>query len=208
MNYSEIDEQELISLLSENDEHIRNIVYEKYSYLVDILIRKYQPAIRYFKISNEDIRCEALYGFSDGINSFSNEKSTSLKTFLYICIERRLLKYIRKFMSEKIQLLNESLSLEYSSDSDKASLAELLGDDNKFNPLNNIVDEETYREVYALAKNNLSNFEYTVFNYMVNNFSYNEIATILGKTPKQIDNAIQRIKTKMKDLMEKEGIIQ
>ena len=43
---------------------------------------------------------------------------------------------------------------------------------------------------------------------MVNNFSYNEIATILGKTPKQIDNAIQRIKTKMKDLMEKEGIIQ
>ena len=111
-------------------------------------------------------------------------------------------------MSEKIQLLNESLSLEYSSDSDKASLAELLGDDNKFNTLNNIVDEETYREVYALAKNNLSNFEYTVFNYMVNNFSYNEIATILGKTPKQIDNAIQRIKTKMKDLMEKEGIIQ
>ena len=71
-----------------------------------------------------------------------------------------------------------------------------------------LVDEETYREVYALAKNNLSNFEYTVFNYMVNNFSYNEIATILGKTPKQIDNAIQRIKTKMKDLMEKEGIIQ
>ena len=58
-----------------------------------------------------------------------------------------------------------------------------------------------------LAKNNLSEFEYTVFNYMVNNFSYNEIAKIMGKSPKQIDNAIKRIKIKMKDLIEKEGLI-
>ena len=207
MNYNDIDEQEIIALLGENDEQIRNIIYDKYSFLVDVILNKYQNAIKYSKINIQDIRCEALYGFSDGINSFSNEKDTSLKTFLYLCIERRVLNCIRNNMSNKIKILKDSLSLEYSSDNDKLSLSELIGDDNKFNPLNNIVDKETYKEIYLIAKNNLSNFEFTVFNYMINNFSYIEIASLLNKSPKQIDNAMQRIKGKMKTLIEKEEII-
>lgn len=207
MNYNDIDEQEIISLMNEDDENIRNIIYEKYSFLVDVILNKYQNAIKYSKINIQDVRCEALYGFSDGINSFSNEKDTSLKTFLYLCIERRVLNCIRNNMSNKIKILKDSLSLEYSSDNDKLSLSELIGDDNKFNPLNNIVDKETYKEIYLIAKNNLSNFEFTVFNYMINNFSYIEIASLLNKSPKQIDNAMQRIKGKMKTLIEKEDII-
>lgn len=207
MNYNDIDEQEIISLMNEDDENIRNIIYEKYSFLVDVILNKYQNAIKYSKINIQDVRCEALYGFSDGINSFSNEKDTSLKTFLYLCIERRVLNCIRNNMSNKIKILKDSLSLEYSSDNDKLSLSELIGDDNKFNPLNNIVDKETYKEIYLIAKNNLSNFEFTVFNYMINNFSYIEIASLLNKSPKQIDNAMQRIKGKMKTLIEKEEII-
>lgn len=207
MNYNDIDEQEIISLMNEDDENIRNIIYEKYSFLVDVILNKYQNPIKYSKINIQDVRCEALYGFSDGINSFSNEKDTSLKTFLYLCIERRVLNCIRNNMSNKIKILKDSLSLEYSSDNDKLSLSELIGDDNKFNPLNNIVDKETYKEIYLIAKNNLSNFEFTVFNYMINNFSYIEIASLLNKSPKQIDNAMQRIKSKMKTLIEKEEII-
>ena len=204
MNYNDIDEQEIISLMNEDDENIRNIIYEKYSFLVDVILNKYQNPIKYSKINIQDVRCEALYGFSDGINSFSNEKDTSLKTFLYLCIERRVLNCIRNNMSNKIKILKDSL--EYSSDNDKLSLSELIGDDNKFNPLNNIVDKETYKEIYLIAKNNLSNFEFTVFNYMINNFSYIEIASLLNKSPKQIDNAMQRIKGKMKTLIEKEDI--
>lgn len=206
MNYNDIDEQEIIALMGENDEQIRNIIYDKYSFLVDVILNKYQNAIKYSKINIQDIRCEALYGFSDGINSFSNEKETSLKTFLYLCIERRVLNCIRDNMSNKIKILKDSLSLEYSGDNDKLSLSELIGDDNKFNPLNNIVDKETYKEIYLLAKNNLSNFEFTVFNYMINNFSYIEIASLLNKSPKQIDNAMQRIKSKMKILIKIEEI--
>ena len=181
MNYNDIDEHEIISLMNEDDENIRNIIYDKYSFLVDVILNKYQNAIKYSKINIQDVRCEALYGFSDGINSFSNEKDTSLKTFLYLCIERRVLNCIRNNMSNKIKILKDSLSLEYSSDNDKLSLSELIGDDNKFNPLNNIVDKETYKEIYLIAKNNLSNFEFTVFNYMINNFSYIEIASLLNK---------------------------
>ena len=49
MDYNDIDDVELITLLEENDENVRNIIYDKYSYLVDILIKKYQRAMMYRK---------------------------------------------------------------------------------------------------------------------------------------------------------------
>ena len=57
MNYNDIDEQEIIALLDENDEQIRNIIYDKYSFLVDVILNKYQNAIKYSKINIQDIRC-------------------------------------------------------------------------------------------------------------------------------------------------------
>lgn len=207
MDYNEIDEMDLITLLDENDENVRNIIYDKYAYLVDILIKKYQRAIRYYKINYEEIKCEALYAFSDGIHSFTSDKYASLKTFLYVCIERRLLKYIRHAMSGKQQVINESLSIDFLISDDNITPKGLLSDDNKTNPLHNLMEKENSNKIYLLAKKNLSEFEYTVFNYMVNSFSYNEIARMMDKSPKQIDNAIKRIKLKMKELIEKEGLI-
>lgn len=207
MDYNEIDEMDLITLLDENDENVRNIIYDKYAYLVDILIKKYQRAIRYYKINYDEIKCEALYAFSDGIHSFTSDKYASLKTFLYVCIERRLLKYIRHAMSGKQQVINESLSIDFLISDDNIAPKGLLSDDNKTNPLHNLMEKENSNKIYLLAKKNLSEFEYTVFNYMVNSFSYNEIARMMDKSPKQIDNAIKRIKLKMKELIEKEGLI-
>ena len=207
MDYNEIDEMDLITLLDENDENVRNIIYDKYAYLVDILIKKYQRAIRYYKINYDEIKCEALYAFSDGIHSFTSDKYASLKTFLYVCIERRLLKYIRHAMSGKQQVINESLSIDFLISDDNITPKGLLSDDNKTNPLHNLMEKENSNKIYLLAKKNLSEFEYTVFNYMVNSFSYNEIARMMDKSPKQIDNAIKRIKIKMRDLIEKEGLI-
>ena len=207
MDYNEIDEMDLITLLDENDENVRNIIYDKYAYLVDILIKKYQRAIRYYKINYDEIKCEALYAFSDGIHSFTSDKYASLKTFLYVCIERRLLNYIRHAMSGKQQVINESLSIDFLISDDNITPKGLLSDDNKTNPLHNLMEKENSNKIYLLAKKNLSEFEYTVFNYMVNSFSYNEIARMMDKSPKQIDNAIKRIKLKMKELIEKEGLI-
>ena len=207
MDYNEIDEMDLITLLDENDENVRNIIYDKYAYLVDILIKKYQRAIRYYKINYDEIKCEALYAFSDGIHSFTSDKYASLKTFLYVCIERRLLKYIRHAMSGKQQVINESLSIDFLISDDNITPKGLLSDDNKTNPLHNLMEKENSNKIYLLDKKNLLEFEYTVFNYMLNSFSYNEIARMMDKSPKQIDNAIKRIKLKMKELIEKEGLI-
>lgn len=201
--YDNIDENELASLLCENDENVKNVIFEKYSYIIDILIKKYSHLISALQIDEDEIRCEASYGFSDGINSYKDNKNTLLRTFLTICIERRIRKYLNKFTTQKYKLLNETLSLNNIATESGVELINLISADNKFDPLDNLTSLETMKEIIMLAKDNLSSFEYQVFSLMINGSSYIEIAKSLNKTPKQIDNTIQRIKTKMRKLLAK-----
>lgn len=201
-NSFEISDSELISMLPEDEEHIKDVIYEEYGYLIDVILHKYNKQIRILQIDDQDIYCEASYGFSDGINSFIDDKNTSLKTFLSLCIERRVIKYIAKCSTQKSQTLKDALSLDYSVGENNTPLIEIISDENKFNPLNNLTSFETYDEIINLAKEHLSEFEYLVFTYMINEKSYQQIAMALEKTPKQIDNTIQRIKLKMRKLIE------
>lgn len=198
IDYKEIDDNELTSLICENDENVKDIIFAKYSYIIDILIKKYTRLIKALQIDEQEIRCEASYGFSDGINSYSDNKNASLKTFLTICIERRITKYLNKFTTQKAQILNETLSLNYTNEENATPLIDLISDESKFDPLNNLTSVETFEEIINTAKNNLSKSEYEVFCYMINEVPYQEIAKILSKTPKQIDNTIQRIKGKLR----------
>ena len=77
-NSLDITDSELISLLPEDEENIKNIIYDEYGYLIDVLIRKYNNFIKMFQIDEQELRCEASYGFSDGINSYADNKNASL----------------------------------------------------------------------------------------------------------------------------------
>ncbi len=198
--FEDISDNEIISMLGEADENVNNVIYAKYSYLIDVIINKYQRVIRMFQIDQDELLCEASYGFSDGIHSFVIGKNASLKTFLSICIERRVFKLIQKYSTDKVRKDKSNLSLEYRNEIGK-ELQEILTDGN--DPLNALTSIETYNEVVELAKKNLSSFEYEVFIYMINGNDYKTIAKVLDKTPKQIDNSMQRIKNKMRQAMAK-----
>ena len=197
-NKIDIDENELLSLLAEDEETVKNLIYDIYGYLINIILAKYFRIIKKLHIDEEEIRCEALYGFSDGINSYLDNKHASLKTFLTLCIERRVLKCIKRSSTKKAYALNETLSLEYEIGEEKSSLLKVVSDDHKYDPLNRLTDIEFYKEVLSIANKNLSGFEYTVFVYMLKGFKYDEIALKTNKTLKQIDNTIQRIKNKLR----------
>ena len=198
----DIDENELLSLLPEDEERIKNIIYERYGYLIDVILKKYASVIRTFNIDEQEIRCEASYGFSDGINSYNENKNASFKTFLSICIERRVTKCIKKYTIQKYNVIREMMSLDYVDTNVDSPLRDLISDESKNDPLNNLTDLESYTEIIGIAKKVLSDFEYRVFTYMINDISYQKIAVMLEKTPKQIDNTIQRIKVKMKKELE------
>ena len=197
-----ISDEDLTYLLHEEPENAKDIIFEKYNYLIDIYIKKYARVISMFQIDEQELRSEALLGFSDGIKSFDEAKDASLKTFLSLCINRRVTKYIEKYARPKYKILNDTLSLDYKKDEESSPLMDIISDDNKFNPLENLSTLETIDEILSGAKKELSEFEYEVFSHMLNGEDYQNIAILLDKSPKQIDNTIQRIKVKMHKIID------
>ncbi len=201
MKYQSIDDQELVYLVSENNDDAKNILYEKYKYIIDIIYKKHLKQILAIGIDKNDMYQEALVGFSDGLASYKDNKNTALPTFLTLCVERRVISAIIKAGRIKNQIMIDSLSLEYDYGSDKSTLKEIISDNNDNNPLYNLMEDEVVSELENRIKESLSNNEIQVYTLMINNFSYLEIAKLLSKTPKSVDNTIQRIKLKVKKIL-------
>lgn len=194
-------DSELIMLYREDDEDAKNILFYKYKFIIDILIKKYSKYLTSLNIDYQETYSECTVGFSDGLKSYQEDKNASLATFITLCVERRIGNIIRKYNREKYKGLQETYSLEYFYDNSDMRLIDIISDDYEHDPLKNITEEEGYQELVKNIRNKLTEKEYEVFVLMIRGLSYIEIAEILNNTPKQIDNTIQRIKSKIKNLI-------
>ena len=131
---------------------------------------------------------------------YSANKDTSLATFISVVVERKIQNCIRSAETIKNKIHNESYSLEYEYEAFKRPLEEIIGDSSK-DPLIKMENEERYIELTNKINECLSPFEKDVYNLIINGFTYLDIAKILNKEPKQIDNTIQRVRHKIKDLI-------
>ncbi len=201
MNYKEFSDSELLNLIKENSEEAKDILYEKYKYIIGITIKKYTMSAKMLNMEYKDLYQEALLGFSEAINRF-DDASSSLPTFITLCVDRRLQVVLKKASRLKNKLMNESLSLEHVYEEDKQPLMDIISDDNKNNPLLNLEMNEELDNLLEKIKKRLSQSENEVFSLMLKNYNYQQIAEILNRNVKQIDNAMQRIKVKIKQILE------
>jgi len=204
MNYNDINDHELVLMLHESSDEAKDILFQKYKYIIDIEMKKYTKMAKTLGYDYNDLYQDALVGFSDALNSYREDKDCSLASFITLCVDRKLQVSIKKAGRLKNKLLNDSLSLEYNYGSYASPLSELLSDNSENDPLENIVKEEKKDELVKEIKKSLSDSEYEVYLLMVNGLKYDEIALLLGKDLKQVDNAMQRIKGKIKKIMQKE----
>ena len=147
-------------------------------------------------IEINDLIQEGMLGLSSAINNFDENKENTFYTFAKTCIERKMLSYVISSKRLKHKILNESLSLEQTDDDNFNTLEHLLKDDTS-NPEVMLMNEENQNELFKLTDNLLTDFEKQVFELKINGFEYREIASILDKDIKSIDNALQRIRNKI-----------
>lgn len=195
-------DSELLMLYHEDDEDAKNLLFHKYKFIIDILIKKYNKYLISLNIDYQEIYSECTVGFSDGLKSFQEEKNASLATFITLCIERRLGNIIRKYNREKYKGLQETYSLDYAYGDNDIRLIDIISDDYEHDPLKNMTEEEGYFELVNSIKDKLTAREFEVFVLMIRGLSYIEISKILNNTPKQIDNTMQRIKNKIRNLLD------
>lgn len=195
-------EEELLREAINNNEEAQNILYENYKYIVDILVKKYYGIASNLNIDIHELEQEAYFAFSDALRSYKSDKNAKFSTFLSLCIDRRIRKILKKYNSEKAKVLNNAYSLDYDYNEEGTTLKDIISDESQNDPLYNLTLKENYEELLNKIKGSLSESEYEVFVYIISGFDYLTIAELLDKNPKQIDNTIQRLKHKIKDLIE------
>jgi len=199
--YKDYNDYELLMLVREQNDDAKDVLYSKYQHIIDITIKKYLPFALKYGIEYRDFYQEAMLAFSDAIEHFDEKKDASLGTFITICVQRRLRNIVRCGNTSKGKIDKENLSLDYTYEDKNTKFIDFIGDDNKNNPLDNIASSEYLKEIIRSCKSKLSSYEQEVFELMISEYSYQDIAEILGESPKKIDNTIQRIKRKIKDVI-------
>lgn len=196
MNYRDLNDYELVSYAYENNEDANNILLKKYEPLIHSTAMRMINSCSYIGLDKNDLIQEGMIGLSHAINYFNEQRDIIFYTYAKTCIERRMISTIVSAKRLKHKFLNESISL--NIDDDDISFDKILRD-NSSNPESIVIDTEQTEELIEKIKANLTELELQVFELMLSYFKYNEIAEILDKDKKQIDNAIQRIKAKVRD---------
>jgi RNA polymerase sporulation-specific sigma factor len=201
MNYKDYNDFELLYLIGENNEDAVNILYNKYYPVVELKAKQYLNSSINKGLDLNDLIQEGMIGLSQAIKDFKDKKDVKFSTFASLCIEREIQTAVTKADRQKHKALNDSLSLDYVFDDNERPLLDYLVSENSTNPENYLVDLESEKEIYEKVQSSLTNFEKEVFKLKINNFSYKEIAEILNKSPKSIDNTLQRIKNKVSSII-------
>ena len=192
----EYPDSELEFYLHDNNEDAVDIVYEKYKYIIDVLISKYRRVFYALNIDTDEVRQEANLAFSDAIYRYNQDKDTSMSTFITLCVERKIRQVIKSYETVKSKVYSETWYLNSKSD----VKIENEKRDDTYEHLKTIENIDTLEYINNEVKNILSNGELQVYNLMIKGLDYVEIAKVLNKTPKQIDNTIQRIRIKLKKM--------
>ncbi len=202
MKYKNFNDQELISYVSENIEEANEILFEKYRPLITSLAHKIYKSNKYSGLEISDFMQEGFLGLNIALKNYDSKKDASFYTFAKTVIERRMISLAISTNRLKHKILNESISFDISDNvnSDSINLENIIGD-NSTDPETLVINAFEAKAFLEKINNQLTNFERQVFFFRIDNFDYIEIAKILGKTPKSIDNALQRIKNKVRKIM-------
>lgn len=200
MNYREFNDYEILNYINENNEEAMEIIYEKYKPLITkIATSMYKKYCKNTGLDINDLMQEGMLALNKAINSYQENKDVLFYTYAKKCIERKIISTVICANRQKHKVLNESISFEIDLDNN-TNLETFLGD-SKNNPEKIIVSNESSKEFLDDIKKSLTDIEAQVLQLKLDGFDYKEIAQIVGKDVKAVDNTIQRIRNKIKKIM-------
>ena len=194
MPYEAFSDEELIEKLRQGENDITDYILEKYKPLV----RKKTNAMYLIGGETEDLIQEGMIGLFKAIRDYRPDKDASFYHFAELCINRQLYSALEASNRKKHQPLNSYISLS-DQDNQGAVAAELLVDQER-GPEQMVIEQELREEYKKRLEQNLSKMENKVLQYYLDGNHYIQIAEIMGKSPKSIDNALQRIRQKIRQI--------
>ncbi len=174
---------------------------------LDALLTRYRGFARskarsYFLVggSREDIIQEGMIGLYKAVRDFNPELQTSFRAFAELCVTRQIITAIKTATRQKHGPLNNYVSFHrpvLSDDEGERTLGDVLQTTGVSDPADLVISAERIRDLQDHLDAALSDLEAEVLCLYVDGKSYQEIAELLQRHVKSIDNALQRIKRKL-----------
>ncbi len=175
------------------------------------LMNEFKPLVtkiarKFFLLNGDDADLiqEGMIGLYKAFLNYRLDSDSSFEAYAITCIRRNVISAVRASLTQKNQPLNTSLGLGAQggldiNDEDMTEF-EIALPSEELSPEEKMMQNEQRKEIWATIKQNLSEYEFLVLKLYLNGESYKEIAKQLDKNEKSIDNAIVRIKSKLKIL--------
>lgn len=192
--YQRLSDEQLIERLRSGDEKVMDYIMDKYKPLV----RKRANVMYLIGGDTDDLIQEGMIGLFKAIRDYDAGKEATFANFARLCITRQLYSVVEASNRKKHAPLNSYISFYSQAGEDGKSLAETLPTDGMDNPEQRMIDEENVRFFWDGLKERLSSMERAVLDEYLSGFNYQQIAEKMGKSPKAIDNALQRIRAKIR----------
>ena len=199
MEYKEFNDYELLDYIAEGNEDANNIIIKKYEPLINKIAIKMLPYCKNNGLEKSDLVQEGMIGLNHAIERYHEQKDVLFYTYAKKCIERKIISVVIASNRNKNKILNESISY----DDEENSLLRFIKSQTP-SPEEEILNIELEEDLLQKIKEVLTDLEEQVFSLLISGFKYKEIAEILDKDEKSIDNAIQRIKLKIKNILKED----
>lgn len=185
------DDVTLCKAAQSGDAHAMELLVHRYSRLVKTSARPYFLA----GADGEDLIQEGMIGLLGAMREYDSTRLVPFEAFAKVCITRRIFSAVRAAAAQKHEMLNHSISIEKPLFDDNAEphtpVVEPISD-----PESLVIGIEEQKERLKKLLGSLSIFEAKVLRLYLDGYSNAEMAMLLNRSIKSVENAIQRIRRK------------
>ena len=198
---NETDEM-LIERLRDGERDITDYIMNKYKNLV----RSKAKSMYILGADNEDLIQEGMIGLFKAIRDYDAGRDASFFTFADLCISRQMYTAVQASNRKKHMPLNSDISLyatshEEENGRESEEFINFLGLDTQIDPEQLLIDKENVLSLEKKIEEELSAFEKQVLDLYLTGMTYTQIARVLGRDEKSTDNALQRMKAKIRKVI-------
>lgn len=198
--YGQCSDEELLDRLRRGEEPVMDYICNKYKDLV----RRKARSMFILGADNDDLIQEGMIGLFKAVRDFDPGRDASFSTFAELCVSRQMYTAVQASKRKKHIPLNTYVPLDgggETGDDEGGRLAALLADKAQSSPEELFLDKERVAYLEQAITQGLSEFERQVLDLYQTGMSYSQIAKVLGREEKATDNALQRLKAKIRKML-------
>lgn len=200
--YTKFMDEELICLVRQGEDGAVDFLMDKYKNMV----RGKAKTLFLIGGDHDDLIQEGMIGLFRAIRDFDETRTEGFAGFASLCVSRQIYKAIQAQNRKKNQPLNNYISL-YApafegNGQEETKLMDVLHPDAASNPEQFVIDKESVGQLEEGLYARLSAMERQVLDLFLEGYTYQDIAASMQREPKAIDNALQRIKSKLNQVLQ------